>query len=58
MVPSIIWIIFLDFLDIELYLSLFVVGSVDAALKTTLHLREYEDVIEPTDIYSLLGKTI
>ncbi|ELT97636.1 hypothetical protein CAPTEDRAFT_160931 [Capitella teleta] len=28
---------------------------VDASMKTCLHLREYEDVINPVDIYSLLG---
>uniref|UniRef100_A0A8B9CGV6 WD repeat-containing protein 35 n=1 Tax=Anser brachyrhynchus TaxID=132585 RepID=A0A8B9CGV6_9AVES len=30
-------------------------GSVDAALKTALHLRDYEDIIPPVEIYSLLA---
>ncbi|KFO69739.1 WD repeat-containing protein 35, partial [Cuculus canorus] len=30
-------------------------GSVDAALKTALHLRDYEDVIPAVEIYSLLA---
>ncbi|XP_066268365.1 WD repeat-containing protein 35-like isoform X1 [Branchiostoma lanceolatum] len=30
-------------------------GYVDAAMKTALHLREYEDIIDPVDIYSLLA---
>ncbi|KAM7060824.1 WD repeat-containing protein 35 isoform 1-T1 [Acridotheres tristis] len=30
-------------------------GSVDAALKTALHLRDYEDIIPAVDIYSLLA---
>ncbi|XP_070533961.1 WD repeat-containing protein 35-like isoform X2 [Ptychodera flava] len=30
-------------------------GYVDASMKTALHLREYEDIIDPVDIYSLLG---
>ena len=25
-------------------------------MKTALHLREYEDILDPADIYSLLGK--
>jgi WD repeat-containing protein 35 len=28
---------------------------VDASMKTCLHLREYEDIINPVEIYSLLG---
>lgn len=28
----------------------------DAAMKTALHLREYEDILNLEDIYSLLGK--
>ena len=32
------------------------VGRVDAATKTALHLREYDDIIDPVEIYSLLGK--
>ncbi len=30
-------------------------GYVDAAMKTALYLREYEDIIDPCDIYALLG---
>ncbi|XP_071111924.1 WD repeat-containing protein 35-like isoform X1 [Haliotis cracherodii] len=30
-------------------------GYVDAAMRTALHLREYEDIINPVDIYSLLA---
>ncbi|KAM6433129.1 WD repeat-containing protein 35 isoform 2-T2 [Rhynochetos jubatus] len=30
-------------------------GSVDAALKTALHLQDYEDIIPPVEIYSLLA---
>ncbi|KAJ3091801.1 WD repeat-containing protein 35 [Quaeritorhiza haematococci] len=30
-------------------------GNMDGAVKTALHLREYEDVIEPKTIYSLLA---
>ncbi|XP_010085489.1 PREDICTED: WD repeat-containing protein 35-like [Pterocles gutturalis] len=30
-------------------------GSVDAALKTALHLRDYEDIIPAVEIYSLLA---
>ena len=36
--------------------AFFETGYVDAAMKTALHLREYEDIIDPVDIYSLLGK--
>ena len=36
------------------YFSMFP-GYVDLAMKTTLSLREYEDVLDPADIYSLLG---
>lgn len=32
-------------------------GYVDLAMKTALGLREYEDVLNPEDIYSLLGKS-
>ena len=31
-------------------------GYVDAAMKTALSVRDYEDIIDPADIYSLLGK--
>ena len=31
-------------------------GYYDAAMKTSMNLREYEDVVDPADIYSLLGK--
>ena len=34
----------------------FFAGYYDAAMKTALHLREYEDIIPAEDIYSLLGK--
>ena len=30
-------------------------GYVDAAMKTALHLREYEDILNNEDIYSLLA---
>jgi hypothetical protein len=30
-------------------------GHVDAAMKTALHLREYEDVLETEDIYCILA---
>ena len=30
-------------------------GFVDAAMKTALHLRDYEDTLNPEDIYSLLA---
>ncbi|KAK7794863.1 hypothetical protein R5R35_002889 [Gryllus longicercus] len=30
-------------------------GYVDAAMKTALHLREYEDILEPEDIYCILA---
>ena len=30
-------------------------GQLENAVKTSLYLREYEDVINPVDIYSLLG---
>jgi len=33
----------------------FPTGYVDLAMKTALGLREYEDVLNPEDIYSLLG---
>lgn len=31
-------------------------GNADAAMKTTLHLTEYDDILEPVEIYSFLGK--
>ena len=31
-------------------------GYVDAAMKTALHLRDYEDILNIEDIYSLLGR--
>lgn len=34
-----------------LYLS----GKLDLALKAAIHLQEFEDIIDPVDIYSLLG---
>jgi len=33
-------------------------GQLENAVKTSLYLREYEDIINPVDIYSLLGKSI
>jgi WD repeat-containing protein 35 len=30
-------------------------GYVDAAMKTALHLREYEDILETEDIYCILA---
>ena len=33
----------------------FISGYVDAAMRTCLFLREYEDVLDACDIYSLLG---
>jgi WD repeat-containing protein 35 len=30
-------------------------GHVDAAMKTALHLREYEDILETEDIYCILA---
>ena len=32
-----------------------ITGYVDMAMKTVLSLREYEDVLDPADIYSILG---
>jgi len=32
-----------------------ILGQSEAAMKTALHLREYEDIINPVEIYSLLG---
>lgn len=32
-------------------------GYIDAAMKTALHLREYEDILNLEDIYSLLALT-
>lgn len=33
----------------------FSAGYVDAAMKTCLHMREYEGILDPEDIYSLLA---
>lgn len=33
----------------------FYVGYVDAAMNTALQLRDYDDVINPADVYSLIG---
>jgi len=33
-------------------------GQVENAAKTCLYLREYEDVINPVHIYSLLGQSM
>lgn len=30
-------------------------GQVDGAMKTTLHLTEFDDIIDPVEVYSLLG---
>lgn len=30
-------------------------GNVDLAMRTALHLRDYEDVLDPSEIYSFLG---
>jgi WD repeat-containing protein 35 len=30
-------------------------GNVDLAMRTALHLRDYEDVLDPLEIYSFLG---
>ena len=38
--------------------SIYLIGYVDAAMKTCLNLREYEDVIDPSDIFALLGKCL
>jgi len=32
-----------------------ILGKLENAVKTCLYLRDYEDVINPVDIYSLLG---
>ena len=34
----------------------FYIGYFDLAMKTALQLRDYEDVIDPIEAYSLLGK--
>lgn len=31
-------------------------GNVDAAMKTALHLTDYDDILDPLEIFSLLGK--
>ena len=31
-------------------------GYVDAAMRTALHLMDYDDIIDPVDSYSLLGE--
>lgn len=31
------------------------VGNVDGAMKTALHLTDYDDILDPLEIYSLLG---
>jgi len=33
-------------------------GQLENAVKTCLYLREYEDIINPVDIYSLLGESL
>lgn len=32
-------------------------GNVDAAMKTALHLREYEDLLDSEDVYCILALT-
>ena len=51
--------IFLMFFSVRfMYCNAFLTspGYVDLAMKTALGLREYEDVLDPADIYSLLGE--
>lgn len=43
-----IWKQFIFFLPFDL-------GYVEASMRTCLFLRDYEDIIDPCDIYSLLG---
>lgn len=31
-------------------------GNVDGAMKTALHLTDYDDILDPLEIFSLLGK--
>lgn len=35
--------------------NFFYSGYVEASMRTCLFLRDYEDIIDPCDIYSLLG---
>lgn len=35
-----------------------IVGNVDAAMKTALHLTDYDDIIDPLEIYSILGELL
>jgi WD repeat-containing protein 35 len=30
-------------------------GNVDLAMRTALHLRDYEDILDPLEVYSFLG---
>ena len=45
----------LKFLFVIRLIKILFTGYFDAAMKTALHLREYEDKLDPADIYSLLG---
>lgn len=38
--------------------SLFDIGYFDAAMKTALHLQSYESLIDPEEIYLLIGEEI
>ena len=40
---------------VDMWIIKYVQGYVDAAMKTALHLREYEDILNNEDIYSLLA---
>lgn len=31
-------------------------GQIDAAMKTALHLTEFDDIVDPVEVYSLLGR--
>lgn len=45
----------LNFLFFCSYFFKFFTGYVDASMKTALQLMDYEDILDPMDIYSLLG---
>lgn len=38
-----------------IFIALNFAGYVDAAMKTCLHLRDYEGILDPEDIYGLLA---
>lgn len=46
-----------SYLYYELYNVLFFhyLGSYEAAMITSIHLKEFDDILDPVDIYSLLG---